>query len=135
MNESTHAGGCICGQVRYRASGQVTNLSFCHCTSCRRAVGATMVPWGTFASASFSIVRGQLAQFSSSPGVTRGFCAACGSSLTYQRSDRSNEIDVTLSSLDDPSTLVPEVHIWVEDKLPWLVIADGRPQFAGWPKS
>jgi hypothetical protein len=125
-----HSGGCLCGRVRYRASGAGTNRCFCHCTSCRRAVGAPMVPWVTFASGSFAVVQGQLAQYRSSPGVSRGFCAACGTSITYSRDDRSDEIDVTVSTLDDPASMVPEAHIWVEDKLPWVVIADGRAQFA-----
>ena len=126
----TYKGGCLCGRVRYEARGEATNLCFCHCTSCRRAIGAPMVPWGTFAAARFAIVQGRLAEYGSSPGVTRGFCADCGTSLTYRRHDRSGEIDVTLSSLDDPAALVPEVHIWVEDKPPWVVIGDGRAQFA-----
>jgi hypothetical protein len=130
MNATSYAGGCLCRRVRYRASGEATNLCFCHCTSCQRAIGAPMVPWGTFQAQTFSIVRGRLAEYHSSPKVTRGFCAECGTSLIYRHDERSGEIDVTLSSLDDPGALVPEMHIWVEDKLPWLVIADGRPQFA-----
>jgi len=129
-NAISYVGGCFCGRVRYQASGEVTNLCFCHCTSCRRAIGAPMVPWGTFAAQNFTIVRGHLAQFRSSPKVLRGFCADCGTSLTYRRDDRSEEIDLTLSSLDDAVSLVPEVHIWVEDKLPWVAITEGRAQFA-----
>jgi hypothetical protein len=75
-------------------------------------------------------VRGALAEHRSSDCIMRGFCSDCGSSLTYQDGNRAGEIDVTLSSLDDPGALVPQIHIWVEDKLPWMVIADGRPQFA-----
>jgi hypothetical protein len=130
---SGYSGGCLCGRVRYQASGEGSNLCFCHCTSCRRAIGAPMVPWVTFAARSFTMVQGQLAQYCSSPGVTRGFCAACGTSMTYRRDDRSDEIDVTVSSLDDPAVLVPEAHIWVEDKVPWVAIADGRAQFARSP--
>jgi hypothetical protein len=130
MNAMSHAGGCLCGQVRYDARGEAANLCFCHCTSCRRSIGAPMVPWGTFAAADFSIVRGRLAEHHSSPQVTRGFCAACGTSLTYRHDERGGEIDVTLCSLDEPTALVPAVHIWVEDKLPWLSIDDGRPQLA-----
>jgi hypothetical protein len=89
-----------------------------------------MVPWATFAVPEFAIVRGRLAQYRSSPAVIRGFCADCGTSLTYQRDDRRDEIDVTLSSLDDAAGLAPEVHIWVQDKPPWVDIADGRAQFA-----
>jgi hypothetical protein len=125
-----YEGGCLCGRVRYRAGGEATNLCFCHCTSCRRATGALMVPWGTFAAAKFAIVQGALAEYSSSPRVTRGFCAACGTSLTYRHEDRGGEIDVTLASLDEPGALVPQLHIWVEDKPPWVVIEDGRPQYA-----
>jgi hypothetical protein len=130
MDGTNYSGGCLCGRVRYQASGDGSNRCFCHCTSCRRAIGAPMVPWVTFAARNFTIVQGQLAQYRSSPGVRRGFCAACGTSMTYSRDDRGDEIDVTVSSLDDPATLVPEAHIWVEDKLPWVDIADGRAQFA-----
>jgi hypothetical protein len=128
-NDLRYTGGCFCGLVRYEAVGKAANLSFCHCTSCRRATGATPVAWGTFSMQDFSIVNGQLAEWRSSPKVTRGFCANCGTSLTYRHDKRPAEIDVTLLSLDDPTVLVPEVHIWVEDKLPWIVIGDGRPQF------
>jgi hypothetical protein len=86
-------------------------------------------PLGTFARDRFVIARGRLAEYRSSPKVTRGFCASCGTSLTYCHDKRANEIDLTLATLDDPSVLVPEAHIWVQDKLPWVIIGDGRPQF------
>src|ERR1700683_1883499 len=130
MSAMSYHGGCMCGRVRYEARGDVSNLCFCHCESCRRAIGAPMVPWGTFAAENFSIVRGQLAEYPSSPSVTRGFCADCGTSLTYRNEARAGEVDVTLSSLDDPGALTPQVHIWVEDKPAWVIIADGRPQLA-----
>lgn len=130
MDGISYSGGCLCGRVRYRASGDGTNRCFCHCTSCQRAIGAPMVAWVSFAARNFTLVQGEMAQYRSSPGVSRGFCAACGTSITYRRDDRSEEIDVTVSSLDDPVSLGPEAHIWVEDKLPWVDIADGRAQFA-----
>jgi hypothetical protein len=135
MQAMSYTGGCFCGQVRYEVAGEATTLCVCHCASCRRASGAPMVSWGTFAADDFSIVRGRLTQYRSSPKVTRAFCAECGTSLTYRHDDRGGEIDLTLSSLDDPAALVPEMHIWVEDKLPWIVIADGRAQFAKGPPS
>jgi hypothetical protein len=129
MSEAGYLGGCLCGGVRYQLSGPVSNLCFCHCASCRRASGAPMVPWGTFVRENFRLTRGSLAEYRSSPAVTRGFCAACGTSLTYRHDDRARDIDVTLATLDDPTLLAPQVHIWVGDKLPWVSINDGRPQF------
>jgi hypothetical protein len=64
----------------------------------------------------------------SSPGVTRGLCTTCGTSLTYENSARKGEIDITLTSFDDPSSFSPQAHIWVEDKQPWVTIADDLPQ-------
>ena len=68
----------------------------------------------------------------SSPPVERGFCAACGTALTYRHAERPGDIDVTLTRLDEPGRFEPECHIWVEDRLPWMRIGDGRPQYARW---
>src|SRR5256885_11925437 len=101
MGETCYLGGCLCGGVRYQVSGAVSNPCFCHCASCRKAAGAPMVPWGTFARTSFRLTRGALAEYRSSPGVTRGFCAVCGTSLTYH--NRSEE---HTSELQSPCNLV-----------------------------
>jgi hypothetical protein len=129
MSEVRYTGGCMCGAVRYQLTGEGTNLCYCHCASCRRAAGAPAVPWGTFARDAFSVTRGHLAEYRSAPPVLRGFCAQCGTSLTYCHQRRAAEIDVTLASLDDPGALAPTMHVWVSDKLPWVSISDGLPQF------
>jgi hypothetical protein len=131
MSQGSYTGGCLCGAVRYQVAGAVTHLCYCHCDSCRRAAGAPMVPWGTFARAGFRITRGVLTEYRSSAAVTRGFCAACGSSLTYQHGARGAEIDVTLATLDEAAQFVPQMHVWVADKLPWVLIGDAHPQFPG----
>jgi hypothetical protein len=61
--------------------------------------------------------------------VTRGFCARCGTTLTYAHTGRPGEIDVTVASLAEPARVTPRSHIWVEDKAPWLVLDDDLPQF------
>ena len=124
----TYFGGCFCRGVRYSVRGGASDLCFCHCNSCRRATGAIMVAWGTFAAKEFVVTSGSLAEIVSSPGVTRGHCAACGSSMTYRHEARGSDIDVTLATLDDAAAFHPEMHIWVQDKLPWVAIADGLPQ-------
>ena len=102
---------------------------FCHCESCQRAAGAAYVPWATFEKSTFGVTSGEMAEHHSSPGVTRGFCHDCGTSLTYEHEDRAGQIDVTLTSFDDPSGFSPQSHIWVEDKQPWVRIDDGLPQY------
>jgi hypothetical protein len=126
----TYEGGCLCGAVRYRVAAPGTQLCFCHCRSCQRASGAPFVAWGTFPAAGFVIARGRIAEHASSLPVRRGFCATCGTPLTYRSRATPSEIDVTLASLDEPAALAPVAHIWVSHKLPWVTLGDGLPQHA-----
>lgn len=130
----SYAGGCRCSAVRFEAAGEATNCCYCHCTSCRRACGAPFVAWATFPSAGFRLLHGTLASVRSSAPVTRGFCSACGTSLTYAHDARPEEIDIALATLDDARTIAPEYHIWMADALPWDRPGDGLPQYRGWKR-
>lgn len=123
-------GGCFCGAIRFRLSGPLSQACYCHCESCRRASGAPYVAWCTLERASFAVTKGQLHLHASSRGVMRGFCGDCGTTLTYAHEGRPAEIDVTVVALDEPERSVPVRHIWVCDKLPWVAINDGLPQYA-----
>ncbi len=131
MQQTHYAGGCFCGAVRYEVSGAPRVVCYCHCESCRRAAGSPVVAWATFGRSRFHVTRGSLAEFNSSPRVVRGFCARCGSCLTYSHEGRAAEIDVTLATLAAAAEFAPTMHVWVADKLPWVSIDDGLPQFAG----
>jgi hypothetical protein len=129
LNTRIRQGGCFCGAVRYALTGAPRFVCICHCRSCQRATGGAMVPWATYPLANVKVTSGAWSELHSSPGVTRGYCAACGTHLTYSHTGRPGELDITLASLDDASTLAPTAHIWVEDKLPWISIQDGLPQY------
>lgn len=129
MND-IHTGGCFCGQLRFRVAGPELYACFCHCHSCQKAAGAACVPWATFDRNTFVVVSGELCLYQSSPEVTRGHCSRCGTTLSYEHQRRRGQIDITITSFDDPSVFVPRSHIWVEDKAPWMTIADGLPQFS-----
>jgi hypothetical protein len=129
MSGPEYHGGCMCGAVRYVASGEARNLCYCHCASCRRAAGAPGVPWATFASSNLRI-SGTLSEYRSSAQVLRGFCSTCGTSLTYRSERRPQDTDVTLGSLDEPARLAPAMRVWVAERLPWEV-RDQLPAHAG----
>ena len=122
-------GGCSCGAVHFEAHSAPTFVCVCHCHSCRKATGGAMVPWATFKASDVHITQGHLEERWSSPGVTRGHCARCGTSLSYRHERRPGEIDLTIESMDKPRSFRPTAHIWVEDKLPWIVIGDDLPQY------
>jgi len=124
-------GGCFCGSIRFRITAQTSVVTHCHCSSCRRASGAAFIPWVTLPSAGFEITKGEQAVFHSSPGVNRGFCGTCGTTVSYCHDDFRDEIDIAAATLDDAEALTPDDHIWVTDRLSWLKVADGLPQLDG----
>ena len=125
-------GGCLCGSFKYRIAGEFRSLCNCHCRSCRLASGAPFVAWGTIKRNLFTITEGELREFVSSPEVRRGFCGICGTSLTYSHAKQPGEIDICLVTLADAPLLQPEFHLWVSEKLPWVNIDDGLPQYQEW---
>ena len=122
-------GGCLCGAIRYVARGRPTVSMICHCRSCCRAAGAPVVAWVTFDRTAFSFVRGVPVEFRSTAPVTRTFCPACGTSLTYVHADRPSEIDVTTSTLDDPDAFPPTHHSWLDDSAAWIRFNDALPSY------
>lgn len=129
MAPHTLQGGCFCKRVRYEVAGPEKFACFCHCESCQRAAGAPVVAWATYAREAFVVTRGRIHWHHSSPGVTRGSCSNCGTSISYEHVDRAGEIDVTLTSLDDPSAPTLRAHIWTEDQQPWFKIGDELPVY------
>jgi hypothetical protein len=130
MNNQISAieGGCLCGAIRYRATGTPYHLTHCHCSICRRASGSPFVSWLSFHSNEFAFTRGEPTQFASSEKGLRGFCNQCGTALTFQFHD-ADEVDVTICSLDNLEGILPEDHTWVRSQLSWVKIADGLPRY------
>jgi hypothetical protein len=41
----------------------------------------------------------------------------------------AEEVDVTVCSFDQPTAVTPTDHTWVEDRLPWIRLADNLPGY------
>ncbi len=120
--------GCLCGAVRYRIAGPLGKQTHCHCNLCRRASGAPVVTWVTVAPGDFTLTRGILRKYRSTPQGQRGFCAACGSQITFDALNLPDEVDVTAATLDDPEAVHPKKHIWTGSRTNWLIMNDGLPE-------
>ena len=121
-------GGCFCGAVRYRVAGDF-GVTHCHCLHCRKVSGAAFVTWVEARLSEFNWLQGQPIEFTVRDGVTRSYCAGCGSPLTYQNHNHEDSIDITAGTLDDPSGLEPADHVWSDRKLPWVHMDDGLPRY------
>ena len=123
-------GRCLCGAVRYRITGHPSALTRCHCRSCRLASGAPSLAWTVVTVEQLHHDGAAPVEFESSPGVFRGFCGRCGTSLTWRRIDRPATIDITTATLDEASSFAPTKEIWTEHKLRWETTDHALPHFA-----
>ena len=119
--EEVHDGGCMCGAVRYRLHGPFTYSAHCHCRSCQRAVGAGYATFSAVAPENFEIIEGTLSIYESSPGVRRGFCNVCGTSLSYAGDDWT-DMAIMSATLDEPSAANPTRNVFTKHKQPWVAL-------------
>lgn len=112
-------GGCQCGAVRYRLLAAPNGANVCHCRMCQKASGGPFMAFGGVKLSEFVVTKGAIATFSSSDIAERGFCARCGTPLTY-RGLSADRISVTLGSLDDPEAVEPRTQLGVESRVGWL---------------
>ena len=127
-----HHGGCLCGAVRYTFRGEPTYSANCHCQSCQRAIGAGFVTWVGAKPENFEVTKGEITSCETSPGMQRGFCSRCGSSLTGG-GDNWDDVGITAASLDDPEIAKPTSNVNLEDRRSWVVLDDNLKKFERFP--
>lgn len=110
-------GGCQCGAVRFRAAS-LGRASHCHCRMCQKAFGAVA---GTLVTVhDLAWTQGEPKRFRSSNRVQRGFCADCGTPLTFEVDGGAT--DVAIATFDRAGDIRPVIQLAHADRLPW---ADG----------
>jgi hypothetical protein len=131
VNATMSRGGCLCGGVRYEVRGPLREVMACHCSQCRRTSGhyAAMT---SAASADLVLTRADtLAWYASSPAAERGFCRVCGSNL-FWKPKADERMSITAGTLDMPTGLKMNEHIFVADKADYYELDDDLPKKAQW---
>lgn len=125
MTASAQTGGCQCGAVRFRVEGALGDASVCHCRMCQKASGNFYLPLVSVRDAVLTWTRGAPKRFRSSNHGYRGFCADCGTPLTYEAPDG---VALTIAAFDDPASITPRIQWGIEAKLPYV---DTIPELPG----
>ena len=123
-------GGCACGAVRYRLTRDPLIVHACHCRDCQRITGSAFVINLWIERKYVESTGAKPASFVLAGGSGKDhevfFCAACG---TYVWSDyqtiSSPCLFVRAGTLDEPSGVVPDIHIFTRTKLPWVRLPEG----------
>lgn len=120
-------GGCQCGAVRYAFYSPLENAHVCHCRMCQRATGGLFAALAGTAPENFAWTRGTPAYFASSNLARRGFCAACGTPLSFRYDTPAARMYATIGSLDDPINAPIVKQFGIESRLPWVKFCEDVP--------
>jgi hypothetical protein len=131
MDSQDHVttGGCLCGRVRWRATGPMEAITACHCSQCRRQSGHFMAFSATTEAALAVEGADGLSWYKASREASRGFCATCGSHLFWRR-DGASSVSIAAGSFDGATGLALVKHIFCADKGDYYTISDGVEQAA-----
>ncbi|MDZ4086016.1 MAG: GFA family protein [Tabrizicola sp.] len=109
-------GGCLCGALRFNATGQPYRVGLCHCMDCRKNHGALFHASAIFPDTAVTLM-GEVRTYRD-----RSFCPTCGSPVYAHIGD---EIGINLGCLDEPSRFRPTYELWTIRREDWL------PEFPG----
>lgn len=126
LGDGPYSGGCQCGAVRFSIE-KLGRPSMCHCRMCQKAFGA--IGGALVTALGLTWTRGAPKMFQSSNRVQRGFCAECGTPLTFVYPGGT---EVAICAFDDPSVAPPIVQLAPEFRVPWV---DNLPDLPGRPDS
>lgn len=122
----TYEGGCLCGHVRFKATGPALKPHTCSCSLCRRHSGALTVAWVEFPSAQVQWTGpgGAPSIWRSTAWSSRAFCGTCGS--TIGAVDDKPVVALVVGSFDSPNRkeLAPTAHSYVGQRPKWWRLGD-----------
>jgi hypothetical protein len=130
------AGGCLCGKVRYSASGDPAFVGICHCRDCQKFTGSAFAVVIGVPKPAFSL-QGKVSIYSKTgdtgKSIERQFCPECGSSIADEASALPGVVMISSGTLDDPSWVKPAMQIYCDSAQPWVELGGEMQSFAKMP--
>jgi len=125
-------GGCSCGEVRYRLTSDPLFIHCCHCLNCQRQTGSAFVVNLLIEAERMELLSGELRPVDvprddgSAQRIFR--CPTCEVAVFSEYGSPKVRF-VRAGTLDDPSAVRPDVHIYTRSKLPWVELPGSAPAF------
>lgn len=130
---TTREGGCMCGAIRYKISGEPAAVVSCACRDCQRASGGGPVPSLVLPKEQLRLTRGRPRAWwsfaASGRRTARHFCEVCGTPLFGESTGDRGLLNVKLSSLDEPAAFQPQAIAWTSSAQPWMQLDPSVPHF------
>jgi hypothetical protein len=125
-------GGCACGAVRYRLTSEPLFVHCCHCLNCQRQTGSAFVINLLIEADRVELLTGEPepVEVPRDDGTAQRIfrCPSCQVAV-YSEYGWPELRFVRAGTLDEPSAVRPDVHIYTRSKLPWIELPDDTPAF------
>ncbi len=125
-------GGCACGSVRYRLGSDPLFIHCCHCLNCQRQTGSAFVINLMIETDRVELLAAipQPVEVPRDDGSAQRIfrCPSCQVAV-FSEYGRPEVRYVRAGTLDQPSGVSPDVHIFTRSKVPWIRIPEEVPAF------
>ena len=132
-------GGCYCGELRFKYSGEPMFKGQCHCRECQYISGGSVNYVMGLAEAGFEYTKGAPKGFTRTDienAVTREFCASCGTHILAKAETMPGALMLKVGTLDDPGVFEgPQMAIFAIDRQVFHPLPEGIPVFERGPGS
>lgn len=128
--ETNMTGGCACGATRYRVSATPMFTHCCHCSACQTETGSAFAINAILETDRITPTKGETEAVAipteSGDNQIIHRCPTCRTALwSVYLSLGPYAAFLRGGTLDDPSQVAPDIHIYTRSKLPWVVLPDG----------
>jgi hypothetical protein len=129
---SDKQGGCSCRTVRYRLTSEPLFVNCCHCLDCQRQTGGAFVINILIEADRVELLAGepQAVPVSREAGDDQVIwrCPTCQVAVFSTYGWPAVRF-VRAGTLDDPSSVAPDAHIYTRSKAPWVALPESVPAF------
>lgn len=135
MSEQIQHGGCLCGAIRYQATGTPVAAYVCHCSYCQRSSGTAfqMPVFFRVRQVQFSGDTPQTFDYVSplhGRTITTQFCGRCGTRIGSRISRVPGVQIISAGTFDPPYRPDITCHLFAEHRLPWVRLPADTPCYA-----
>lgn len=129
-----HEGGCLCGTIRYRVTGNPLRVGACHCTFCQRRTGSAFSIHAFFEKQNVESTGGGLAIYEENSDESNlwlrlHFCSRCATTVMMTIERFPDLGIITGGTFDDPNWFKIDRHIWTRSAQHWMVFPENVARF------
>jgi len=131
-------GSCLCGRVRYAATGPFPAFRYCHCERCQKFTGSAHSSGLLVLKDHLEWVAGKdetkLFVHKEAEDYMRNFCRTCGGPVPKPARDGVHLV-IPTGTLDVDPVKRPQANIFWRLRAPWFVATSELPTFEERPPS